>query len=212
MGKLWLACHHMPFTSQSSVITLRKNAIRTAIARGTGRSKWRWSCIQNSKCIRTNRGTNTSNCTTVRPELMIGFICEPGEGCEPLNLFVAQYPTSQHLTAASPWNGSAFCKIAGVGKHDAARTARFDRHHRLVTAALGAARDLGFSVTIDDESEHWNKQPMPKPLSYRGSRGSHDTDMRMQSGLHTPASPQELNRRAELIMQALATAIRRYGR
>ena len=110
---------------------------------------------------------------------LVGFTCLPGEGCEPLNLFVGSFPVStmvdcignQHgypsgkrrlMLPKSHWLGSAFCKTQYASLPEAGGATNFLRCHLLVIAALDAAKAAGFEVLVTDESGYWQHRNIPR--------------------------------------------------
>jgi hypothetical protein len=192
IAKLWQACHRLPFRSQTPMITLDEARIRAAIAGAEALADWRWACIQHERHPRyrhDHRGVPQplgagedaplSICARVPARTMIGFSLMPGEGCEPLNIFVGLFPASlmvrcegdQHgypsgrrrLMLATPlrWTGAAFCKTQYASDPAVGGVTNFLRCHLLVIAALDAARDLGFGVEVTDEGGYWSKRSVP---------------------------------------------------
>lgn len=192
IAKLWQVCHRLPFQSQSPMITLDAGRIRAAIAGSEALADWRWACIQHERHVvyaHDHRGVPyqipaanvvpQSIHARVPATVMIGFTAIPGEGCEPINLFVGSYPTSimaacegshpdypsgrRRLMLDTPlkWTGAAFCKTQ-YASIEAGGITNFLRCHLVVIAALDAARDLGFHVEVSDESGYWQHRSIPR--------------------------------------------------
>ena len=104
----------------------------------------------------------------VTPQQMIAFVTLPGEGCEPFNLGLCQYPTTLPLkteggrirrikTGVRPneWTWSSFCKTQYVSDPRCGGASNFLKCHLLVTAILDFAKSLNLLEEVDDESDYW---------------------------------------------------------
>ena len=180
----------LPFQSLTPMITLDQERIHQAMD-SRNNSTWRWACIQYERHLayrfdhlgaphRVPAGFEPGTChATIRPKTLIGFSCEPGDGCEPFNVFVGSYPNStiipyqgqlarlatqkRRVMLETPvkWIGTAFCKTQYASRPASGGVTNFLRCHLLVIAALDAARDLGFGVTVDDEGGYWEQRSDP---------------------------------------------------
>lgn len=191
IATLWQAAKALPFQTQTPMVTLDESRIREAHT-ARSRSPWRWACIQHARHHSYRRDavfrpytvdgptSGVSTCMrTVLAQTLIGFTCIPGSGCEPLNVFVGQYPVSfmaecegdQHgipsgkrrmmLKAPLRWTGQAFCKTQYASQPEEGGVTNFLRCHLLVVALLDAARDLGFAVEVSDEGHYWDRRSIP---------------------------------------------------
>jgi hypothetical protein len=192
IAKLWQACHRLPFQGQTIMVTLDEARIRAALAGSAALADFRWACIQHERTLRyahdasgvpyvlgTDAKLSVSIHARIQAKLLVGFSLLPGEGCEPLNLFVGTFPASQMvrceghqhgypsgkrrlmLDAPLRWTGAAFCKSQYASVPEAGGITNFLRCHLLVVAALDAARDLGFTVEVRDEGGYWQKRSVP---------------------------------------------------
>lgn len=181
----------LPFQSQSAMVTLDEPRIRHALA-PRNNSKWRWACIQYTRYHSYRHDSNgipytvdrpvpgTGACSrTVPAKHLIGFTCLPGDGCEPLNIFVGTYPNSILVDGGSPdrrlssgnhrlmlttplaWTGESFTKTQYASMPDCGGVTNFMRCHLLVIAALDAAKEAGFEVEVRDEGGYWQDRNVP---------------------------------------------------
>ena len=118
---------------------------------------------------------------------LIGFTCLPGDGCEPMNIFVGAYPNSimvdcegtdhgipsgkRRLMLSTPlaWTGHAFTKTQYASMPESGGITNFLRCHLLVIAALDAAKEAGFEVDVDDEGNYWQDRNVPALVSTIGN-------------------------------------------
>ena len=192
IAKLWQACHRLPFQGQTVMVTLDEARIGAATTGEEALADWRWACIQHERTLRyahDSRGVPyvlgaeakipVSIHARVQAKQLIGFSLMPGDGCEPLNIFVGVFPASQmarcegsqrgypsgkrRLMLDTPlrWTGAAFTKTQYASVPEAGGITNFLRCHLLVVAALDAARDLGFGVEVRDEGGYWSKRSVP---------------------------------------------------
>ena len=190
IAALHIAVAKLPFQSQTPMITLDQERIHQAIE-GQNNSAWRWACIQYERLLayrfdhlgaphRVPTGYDHGNChAAIRPKTLIGFSCEPGDGCEPFSVFVGSYPNStiipyqgclpgrptqkRRVMLETPvkWIGSAFCKTQYASRPESGGATNFLRCHLLVIAALDAAQEMGFGVEVDDEGGYWEQRSVP---------------------------------------------------
>ena len=177
--------------SQTAIVLLDESRIRHALS-DRSRSPWRWAVVQHQHHLayrhdhrgipyQVNGGEHgAGTCYRMIPaQRLIGFTCLPGEGCEPLNLFIGSFPTStmvdcqgdQHdypsgqrrLMLPTPrWRGSAFCKTQYASDPAAGGVTNFLKCHLLVIAALDAAQAAGFVVEVHDEGGYWQHRSIPR--------------------------------------------------
>ena len=104
----------------------------------------------------------------VTPQQMIAFVTLPGEGCEPFNLGLCQYPVTLPLkteggrirrikTGVRPneWTWSSFSKTQYASDPRCGGARNFLKCHLLVTAMLDFAKSLNLLEHVDDESDYW---------------------------------------------------------
>jgi hypothetical protein len=108
----------------------------------------------------------------VPPRHTIGFTTWPGEGCEPANFGLCQYPRFLSVPAATGrmqrlateldgWLWSSFCKTQYASDPKCGGIENFLRCHLCVVKLLDFARSTGrMTVEVRDESEYWdNRSP-----------------------------------------------------
>ena len=181
----------LPMRSQTGMVLLDEARIQHALSERS-RSPWRWAIIQYQRGLsyrhdhlgipyqvdRSESGVATYH-RMLPAKRLVGFTCLPGEGCEPLNLFVGAFPAStmvdcignQHgyqsekrrlMLPKTHWLGSAFCKTQYASLPEAGGVTNFLRCHLLVIAALDAAKAAGFEVLVTDESGYWQHRSIPR--------------------------------------------------
>jgi hypothetical protein len=191
IAALHQAVAKLPMRSQTAMVLLDEARIQHAIS-SRSRSPWRWAVIQYQRGLTYRRDhlgipypvdLETSGVGSFHRMLLakrlVGFTCLPGEGCEPLNLFVGAYPAStmvdcvgdrhgypsgqrRMMLPISHWLGSAFCKTQYASLPEAGGMTNFLRCHLLVIAALDAAKSAGFEVLVNDESGYWQHRNVPR--------------------------------------------------
>lgn len=172
----------LPFQGQTSMAILDEARICQALVPHSP-SEWRWACVQYSRyqhyrhdsmgipyaAEHPNPGTGAFACM-VPAKRLIGFTCQPGEGCEPMNIFVGTYPDGILVDGESPqagkrrlmlstplaWTGHAFTKTQYASLPEYGGVTNFLRCHLLVIAALDAAKAVGFEIEVDDEGGYWD--------------------------------------------------------
>jgi hypothetical protein len=181
----------LPMRSQTAMVLLDEARIQHALSERS-RSPWRWAVIQYQRGLsyrhdhlgiphqvdRGESGVATYHRMLLAKRL-VGFTCLPGEGCEPINLFIGAYPAStmvdctgnQHgypsgkrrlMLPKTHWLGSAFCKTQYASLPEAGGVTNFLRCHLLVIAALDAAKAAGFEVLVTDEGGYWQHRCIPR--------------------------------------------------
>jgi hypothetical protein len=101
------------------------------------------------------------------PTHLIGFETFPGDGSEPANFGLCQYPptievrdrgnglTRQMATKLSGWRWSSFCKTEYACRAERGGVANFLKCHLLVVAMLRRAESLGILGPVHDEGGFW---------------------------------------------------------
>ena len=240
MAKLWQAAKSLPFQSQSNMITLSEHHIERAIAgHNESPWRWaciqhtRYHCYRYDTMGRPysvskdadGTGTHTMS---VPATTLVGFTCVPGNGCEVVNVFVGKYPNSimvdckgdQHgypsgkrrLMMEDPfcWTASAFCKTQYASQPCEGGVTNFLRCHLLVIALLDTARELGFTVEVDDEGQYDERRSIPDLIREVGSWNTMiagvGASLRAEFGndVQTATSTEEL---AEPVDRQIATAL-----
>lgn len=199
MAALRQRCRALPMQALTRVVTLDASQIRHAVAERS-RSPWRWAVIQHAHSVHytyDHRGIPRklapgaqASCAIharVQPLTLIGFSCQPGDGCEPINAFIGSYPASilaacrgdQHgyrsgsrrlmLDVPLRWVGSAFTKTQYASIPENGGITNFLRSHLLVIALLDAARSAGFDVEVHDEGGYWINRNIPALVAEIGS-------------------------------------------
>jgi hypothetical protein len=135
----------------------------------------RWFLIQSVKSIHYNYdskgrprlfefGKSGSYCSErVSPLHVIGFVIEPGAGCEPANVGLRLLPMSLNVRArdganhgtlkvGTGWDWSAHCKTQYASNPgEGGSIENFLRCHLSIVAMLDRASELGFDLDVSDE-------------------------------------------------------------
>lgn len=103
--------------------------------------------------------------TDLKPMYAVGFRTWPGPGCEEANFGLCFYPWQMQWdrwwyipTKAKGWSWGSFCKTQYASDPECGGVANFLRCHMTLTAALDAAKELGFKVKVKDEGNYWKKR------------------------------------------------------
>ena len=120
------------------------------------------------KPLTVRAGEDGSYCHDVLPTHVIGFSTYPGDGCEEANCGLSRFPQTvmvenrangkrYRLPVANGggWQWSAFCKTQYANENG---LEHFIKCHLSVVAMLDNAKQLGFEVTVNDESDYFEKR------------------------------------------------------
>ena len=157
----------------------------------------RWLLIQsegNVNCAarteRRNRtipsGGNYTLSYRVVPRTVVAFTAWPGEGCEASNLGLRLLPDRIQVRGESGntfwlptaeadrgWTWGSFCKTQYANDPQYGGLQHFLQCHLTVIAALDAARELGFGVTVSDEGDFWDKRSVEALAREVGAEDQH---------------------------------------
>jgi hypothetical protein len=113
-------------------------------------------------------GADGSYGRSVLPEHIVGFSTYPGNGSEEANIGLSKFPktvivgnrrTGKDHRIKVPdgdgWRWHSFCKTQYANEHG---LENFLRCHLSVVAMLDAAKRIGFEVTVNDESDYFEKR------------------------------------------------------
>ena len=116
---------------------------------------------------------------TVLPTQVIGFSMYPGNGCEECNVGLSHFPktviVSNQQTGKNyrlpiadggGWKWHSFCKTQFANEHG---LEHFLRCHLSVIAMLDTAKRIGFKVTVNDESNYFEKRDVHSLVKAIGS-------------------------------------------
>ena len=116
---------------------------------------------------------------TVLPTQVIGFSTWPGEGCEEANVGLSHFPKTvivpnkqtgkNHrlpVEDGGGWKWHSFCKTQFANENG---VEHFLRCHLLVIAMLDTAKRIGFAVTVNDESDYFEKRDVHELVKAIGS-------------------------------------------
>ena len=116
-------------------------------------------------------GEDGSYGRNVLPEHIIGFNISTGMGCEESNVGLSRFPKtvmvknrasgkSYRLPVADGgnWQWSSFCKTQYANSPECGGLEHFLQCHLSVVAMLDAAKRIGFEVTVNDESDYFEKR------------------------------------------------------
>ena len=139
-----------------------------------------WFKIQGSAYVPTNSDPNSYASVNCMPKRLVGFNTTPGEGSEPMNIILAEYPKTVRCTGKgyewdekkhemvpkmrrirtnlNGWAGHSFCKTQYASNPDCGGVANFLRCHLSVVRALDYAKELGMLKHVSDEGDFWEKR------------------------------------------------------
>jgi len=105
----------------------------------------------------------------VRPLHIIAFSTKPGQGCEPANFGLCQYPGEvsdpgfgRHKTKLKGWSWHSFCKTHYASDPRCGGLPNFLRCHLGVVALLDEAKKLGFLGSVNDEGDFWQTRSLER--------------------------------------------------
>ncbi|SPE51164.1 conserved hypothetical protein [Verrucomicrobia bacterium] len=111
----------------------------------------------------------TSRSAEVWPEHLIGFITDPGEGCESASFGLCRYPAFVRVSPerrigtklGSGWHWSQFCKTQYASNPGLGGVQNFLRCHLTLVALLDKAAACGIDLKVSDEGDFWTKRSVP---------------------------------------------------
>jgi len=105
----------------------------------------------------------------VQPRHIIAFSTKPGQGCEPANFGLCQYPDEisdpgfgRHKTKLKGWSWHSFCKTHYASDPRCGGLANFLRCHLGVVALLDEAQRLGILGNVSDEGDFWHTRSLER--------------------------------------------------
>ena len=105
----------------------------------------------------------------VRPLHIISFSTKPGQGCEPANFGLCQYPGEvsdpgfgRHRTKLKGWSWHSFCKTHYASDPRCGGLPNFLRCHLGVVALLDEAQRLGILGKVSDEGDFWETRSLER--------------------------------------------------
>lgn len=180
-------CLDLPFQEVGPLVDLQGDACSYEKNKD---ENLRWLLIQGGKTLvrfhYTSKGTpgrghvkdNPDGYSNARVQVfasrLIGFSTSPGEGCEPANFGLGQFPEATEIRgnkypyvkrsipvpAGKHWSWGSFCKTQYANDPRCGGLGNFLRCHLLVVAVLDAAKKLGFRVKVHDEGDYWPKRDL----------------------------------------------------
>ena len=173
-------CLDLPFKEVGEVKVFEGKACNYESCQRDDRSRWlliqsrgRIDCVNGDRgrCRPVQEDEQWTTSFDVIPETIVAFSTWPGEGCEEANLGLRVMPARLrvHTDRGEPywlstatrnrgWTWKSFCKTEYANNPKAGGVKNFLRCHLSVIAALDSARDLGFSVEVNDEGGFWDKR------------------------------------------------------
>jgi hypothetical protein len=103
---------------------------------------------------------------SVTPTRLIAFSAWPGDGCEEMNVGLAQYPKTIPVngkrlrTGVPAWSWSSFCKTQYASNPKMGGVENFLRCHLAVIKLLDSAAELGLLKVVSDESDYWENRDL----------------------------------------------------
>ena len=164
VGKLRNRALDLPFAEVGEIIEL--SGVGCDFEQCDRNNPQRWLLIQAGRFV--DQGHNS---WSVKPSHVIAFTTLPGDGCEPANIGLCQYPTTIKVTdPVRPdrkrtlathlpgWSWSSFCKTQYASNPDCGGVENFLRCHLSVIALLDHAKQLGLLDEVGDEGDFWQKR------------------------------------------------------
>jgi hypothetical protein len=145
---------------------------------------YRWLLIQARTQIQlpvepaeTRRGITRE--MDVLPLHIIAFETEPGDGCEPANFGLCQFPSEvshaefgKRKTKLKGWSWHSFCKTHYASDPRYGGLPNFLRCHLGVVALLDEAKKLGFLGKVSDEGEFWETRSLDRLTNEIGEQSA----------------------------------------
>jgi hypothetical protein len=135
---------------------------------------YRWLLIQTRTDIAlpltpAERRRGVRRAMDVLPKRLIAFETEPGDGCEPANFGLCQFPGDvSHAefgklkTKLKGWSWHSYCKTQYASDPRCGGLPNFLRCHLGVVALLDEAEKLGVLGTVDDEGNFWGTRSLER--------------------------------------------------
>jgi hypothetical protein len=105
----------------------------------------------------------------VRPQHIIAFETEPGDGCEAANFGLCQYPREvsdpgfeRHKTKLKGWSWHSFCKTHYASDPRCGGLPNFLHCHLGVVSLLDEAKKLGVLGSVSDEGDFWETRSLER--------------------------------------------------
>jgi hypothetical protein len=105
----------------------------------------------------------------VLPQHVIAFETLPGDGCEPANFGLCQFPSEvshpefgKFKTRLKGWSWHSFCKTHYASDPRCGGLPNFLRCHLGVVALLDEAEKLGFLGKVSDEGDFWETRSLDR--------------------------------------------------
>ena len=115
----------------------------------------------------------------VLPLHLIAFETEPGDGCEPANFGLCQFPREvSHAefgkvqTKLDGWSWHSFCKTHYASDPRCGGLPNFLRCHLGVVALLDEAKKLGFLGKVSDEGDFWETRSLERLTTEIGDQSA----------------------------------------
>lgn len=103
----------------------------------------------------------------VKPKVLIAFIVSVGDGCEPMNVGLARYPSTltdhsgrTFRTGMTGWRWHSFCKTEYASRGNHGGVENFVRCHKAVVDLLDHASSLGLLASLTDEADYWERRSL----------------------------------------------------
>ena len=135
---------------------------------------YRWLLVQAGSYIAlpvspSEKGQGVTRHLDVRPQHIIAFETDPGDGCEQANFGLCQFPSEvshpefgKVQTKMKGWSWHSFCKTHYASDPRCGGLPNFLRCHLGVVALLDEAKRLGFLGTVSDEGDFWETRSLER--------------------------------------------------
>jgi hypothetical protein len=140
----------LPFQSVSEITELKQDECQ--FRRDNKGDPHAWLKVQTIRFQTEEEGDVIRSTTESNPVHIIAFTVQPGEGSEPANFGLCQYPRKQG------WSWSSFCKTQYASNPSAGDVANFLKCHLSLIAMLDKAREMEILGEVHDEGKYWENR------------------------------------------------------
>lgn len=140
----------LPFQNVSKVIELTRDECQ--FRRDNKGDPHAWLKVQTIRFQVEEDGDVIRSTTESNPIHIIAFTVQPGEGSEPANFGLCQYPRK------TGWSWSSFCKTQYASNPSVGDVANFLKCHLGLTAVLDKAREMEILGEVNDEGKYWQNR------------------------------------------------------
>lgn len=158
----------LPFDEVEDIIDLKGEDTKFVRGEGFEDDPNAWFKIQANEYVNIPKGNGVTRSFNVNPKRIIGFTIIVGPGCEPMNVFLANYQKTISVddsgikkrlrTGLNGWVGGSFCKTQYANNPACGGTQNFLRCHIAVIRLLDYAKELGILDYVNDEGDYYENR------------------------------------------------------